>query len=118
MKTKLLTLALLTVAVTLVTGCGSFATLNDNTPHTTIKGSIAGQPFEIRNPKDTILAGLEVTASTNGAASIRIANLSTVMNTANVTATGEAQSKNTEAIFTGIHQVMQDTAALAAKARP
>lgn len=120
MKTKIksLLLGVSLVAVTLVTGCGSFATLNDNTPHTTIKGSISGQPFEIRNPKDTILTGLQVTASTNGTASITIASLTTVMKTENITATGEATAKNTEAIFTGVHQVMQDTAALAAKARP
>ena len=118
MKTKIksLILGIGMVAVTLVTGCASFATLNDNTPHTTIKGTIAGQPFSIENPKDTILAGLSVTASTNGTASINIASLTTVMNPVNTQSTGEAMANNTKEIFNGIHTVTQDLKDLAASA--
>jgi len=102
------------VATTLVVGCGALGTLNSNTPHTTIVGKIAGQPFSIENPKDTILEGLEVSAGTNGTASIKIQKLATVMNTANVTATGEAEAKIIQAGANAFEQGLNAAAKVAA----
>lgn len=113
---KIFSLSLLAAVGLSLAGCGSFGTLNSNTPHTTIKGTIAGQPFSIENPKDTILNGLLVTAGTNGYASICISNLSTVMNPANTQLTGEAMANNTKEIFSGIHTVAQDLKDMAATA--
>ena len=93
---KLLVLSSL-VPLLCATGCGALGTLNANTPHTTIKGQIAGQPFSIENPKDTVLEGLAVTASTNGTASIKIERLATVMNPVNTAATGDATAKIVDA---------------------
>jgi hypothetical protein len=114
MKTILISLALVSLV-----GCAA-PNVNDNTPHTTITGKIAGQPFSIQNPKDTILDGLSVTASTNGTASISIAHLSTVMNPTNINATGDAGEKiiaaNGAAIVNGINAAASAASQLAAEA--
>ena len=102
----------------LASGCGSLETLNANTPHTTIKGFVAGQPFSIENPKDTILEGLDVTAGTNGTACIHIGKLSTVMNVANTAATAEAQVQNTTAIFNGVNTLVDKLGAIAKQKQP
>jgi len=105
----ILTLAVLGVVAVGLTACN---TLNDQTPHTTIKGTIAGQPFSIENPKDTILNGLLVTADPSGAASISISNLSTVMKPENIQATGDAESKIVTATGQVVHQTINDAQAL------
>lgn len=85
------------LAACLAAALAGCANVNANTPHTSIRGQIAGQPFSIDNPKDTVLDDLSVSANTNGAASIHIAHLSTVMNPTVVSATGEAGAKLVEA---------------------
>lgn len=96
------------LCLALLTGCGSFATLNSNTPHTTIKwGS-----FQLENPKDTVIGSLTFEVSTNGTMSASIQNLSTVMKAENIAATGEAQSKIVEATGNVTHQTFQDVSAL------
>lgn len=113
-KNLLILAALAALAPTLV-GCAGFHTVNDNVPHTTIKGKVAGQPFELQNPKDTVLEGLEVTAGTNGAM-IKIAKLTTVMNPANTVATGEAGDKLVRATSDGVVNGFNAGANVAAKA--
>lgn len=113
---KFFSLSLLAAVGLSLAGCGSFGTLNSNTPHTTITGKICNQPFSIENPKDTILEGLTVEASTNGTARINIVKLSTVMNPVNTQSTGEAMANNTKEIFSGIHTVAQDLKDMAATA--
>ena len=113
MKTLRLCAAL--AALSVVTGCAGFHTVNDNVPHTTIKGKVAGQPFELQNPKDTVLEGLEVTAGTNGAM-IKIAKLTTVMNPANTIATGEAGDKLVKATGDSVVNGVNAGASIAAKA--
>ena len=112
MKNILLLSALCAVAVAF-TGCAAMKTVNDNTPHTTIRGSVAGQPFSIENPKDTVLDGLTVSAGTNGVAMIRVDHLSTVMNTANITATGIAGEKLVEAGADAFERGMKATGSAA-----
>ena len=102
------------LAIVALTGCAGFRTVNDNVPHTTIKGKVAGQPFELQNPKDTVLEGLEVTAGTNGAM-IKIAKLTTVMNPANTTATGDAGEKLVNATGNQIRGAIAEGIAAGAK---
>jgi hypothetical protein len=113
MKNLFICAALAVLAPTLV-GCAGFHTVNDNVPHTTIKGKVAGQPFELQNPKDTVLEGLEVTAGTNGAM-IKIAKLTTVMNPASTTATGEAGEKLIRANSEGVVNAFNAGANLGSK---
>ena len=114
MKKHLFLLAVVTALAPTLVGCAGFRTVNDNVPHTTIKGKVAGQPFELQNPKDTVLEGLEVTAGTNGAM-IRISKLTTVMNPANTVATGEAGDKIVRATSDGVVNGMNAGANIAAK---
>ena len=72
---KILLLTALCAAVITFTGCAAMKSVNDNTPHTTLTGKIAGQPFLIENPKDTALENLTVEATTNGTARIHIDKL-------------------------------------------
>lgn len=85
--------ALLLIPIIVLTGCAAqLHTLNSNTPHTTIKGNLGNQAFELENPKDTDVEGLEITVSTNGTASIKIAKLTTIMNPTNIQATGNGMA--------------------------
>ena len=102
MKTFLL------IPLVYLTGCGSFATLNENTPHTTIEYN----GFVLKNPKDTIIGQLTFEVQTNGTMSATISNLSTVMKAENIAATGEAQSKIVEATGNVTHQTFQDVTEL------
>lgn len=111
---------LLIVPILALTGCAAqLHTVNSNTPHTTIKGNIGGQSFDVENPKDTIISGLEVTVNTNGSASIKIANLSTVMNPTNTEVTGNAMAdvvrEQGTATVNAINATANATGAIAAK---
>ena len=44
-------------------------------PKTVIKGSLGGAPFAFTGPKDCTLAGMELTAGSNGVVSIKIQSL-------------------------------------------
>lgn len=112
---RIFTLAAAAALAPTLVGCAGFHTVNDNVPHTTIKGKVAGQPFELQNPKDTVLEGLEVTAGTNGAM-IKIAKLTTVMNPANTLATGEAGDKLVKATGDSVVNGVNAGASIAAKA--
>jgi len=94
---KILLLTALCAAVITFTGCAAMKSVNDNTPHTTLTGKIAGQPFLIENPKDTALENLTVEATTNGTARIHIDKLTTATNPQVVAATGIAGEKLVEA---------------------
>lgn len=98
------------VSMALLSGCAGMRSVNSNTPHTSITGTVAGQPFDIENPKDTILDGLTVTAATNGTVSIHIDHLSTVMNPTNINATGDAGEKMITATGNAISQGIQTSA--------
>lgn len=89
---RLLLLCALACTISVIGCVADKGNVNDNVPHTTISGKIMGQPFAIQNPKDTVLDGLSINATTN-TASISIAHLSTLMNPANTAATGEAGEK-------------------------
>lgn len=68
-----------------ITGCMSV-------PTTHIKGAIAGQPFDIETPKDSTLAGLDISVATN-AVHLHIDTLQARMNPDVITTTGDAQAK-------------------------
>jgi hypothetical protein len=89
-------LAGLVLALTM-TGCMSLSV-----PKTVISGNIAGQPFSITSPKDSELAGLAITVTTNGAVSIRIETLKATMNPAIISMTGDAQAKIISAVASGV----------------
>jgi hypothetical protein len=89
---KYTTILALAVLSLVLTGCNSLDTLNANTPHLSLSGKIAGQPFSLQNPKDTMIDGLNISVNTNGTASISIQHLSTVMNPTNVVDTGNAEA--------------------------
>ncbi len=60
-------------------------------PKTKITGTIAGAPFEVVSPKDSDLAGLEISADTNGTVRIRVEKLSARMNPEVITTTAAGQ---------------------------
>jgi len=62
-------------------------------PKTTIVGSIGNQPFSLSSPKDSSLAGLDITASTNGTIHLHIDTLQARMNPDVITTTGAAQAQ-------------------------
>lgn len=71
-------------------------------PYTTIKGSIAGQPFEVRSPKDSEITNLVITATSNGAVSVHIGGMKVRMNPDVISMSGEAYAKVTTAIASGV----------------
>jgi len=75
-------LLLFSVSILALTGCG----LLNPVPVTTVKGSIAGQPFYFQSPKDTTMTNLSVTVGTNGTASIQVGYISGMQNTTAITA--------------------------------
>ncbi len=80
--------------------------MNLMVPRTTIKGSIAGQPFLVSSPKDSTLQGLTVTADTNGAVSIKLQSLTATMNPEVITTTGDAQQKMIQTVIDGVIAAM------------
>lgn len=89
MKGKMKRLMTVCAALALVamTGC-----VGRVMPQTTIKGSIGGKPFSVTTPKDSELAGLEITAQTNGAVSVKLQSLKAQINPEAVATTGAAQT--------------------------
>ncbi len=71
-----------------LTGC-----IGTMVPMTTIKGSLAGQPFSIAVPKDIVMEGLTAEALQSGVVTVKISKLSATMNPAVITTTGDAQAK-------------------------
>lgn len=79
------TIASLIVLAFLCAGCLSV-------PHTTIEGSIGGQPFSLKAPKDGDLKGFDLTAETNGTVHLHIDSLAVKMNPDVISQTGAAQT--------------------------
>ena len=105
MKARLARLLLLPLC-----GC-----MNLIVPKTEISGSIGGQPFKYSGPKDQTLGSLTLTASTNGAVSITVSNLSAKMNPDVISMTSKAQVDIINALSAAIQQAMISGATSAAK---
>lgn len=71
-------------------------------PKTSITGTLGGQPFSLSSPKDSILVGLELTATTNGTMKLQIDQLECRMNPDVVSMTGQAQVNLVNAIVSGV----------------
>lgn len=85
-------------------------------PRTTISGSIGGRPFALSSPKDSTLTGLDIKAETNGAVSIHVTSLVTVMNPAVITMTGNAEAQVISAVAQGVSSALGTAAGSAAAA--
>ena len=79
---------LLATAVVALSGCS----LNKSIPHTTITGKIGNSPFSLETPKNCDLAGLDVSADTNGTVHLKLDKLTTKMDAEVITNSGQAQS--------------------------
>lgn len=91
MKTRARNYSLLAVlALVVVTGAGCMGRM---VPKTEISGTIAGQPFKFKSPKNSELRGFKVRAETNGVVCIEIESLSTKMDPEVITTTGAAQAE-------------------------
>ncbi len=109
MKFKALSLSIVTLAASLICGCVFV-------PKTKIKGSVAGQPFNIVSPKDSDLKGLEITVQTNGTCTIKIDELKARMNPDVVGATADGQAKFAESIMNGSAKISGEVTDKAMKA--
>ena len=92
-----------------VSGCSMVGSLNQNTPHLSLSGTIAGQSFTLTNPKDTTINGFSLQIATNGTVSMTISNLTTVENPTNIVDTGNGMAQvinaNGTALVNGINAV-------------
>lgn len=100
-----------------LTGC-----IGSMVPKTLVKGTIAGQPFELQSPKDSELTGLEITAQgkdtfgTTNTVTVKIQSLKATMNPAVITATADAEAKMiSTAVQAGAAVAGQAAAAAAGK---
>lgn len=92
-------IAFITLIIALLPLCGCIGNI---VPKTTISGSLGGAPFSITSPKNSELAGLEITntrSESNSVTSIKIQSLKAAMDPAVITTTGEAQAKIVTAAF-------------------
>lgn len=92
-------------SILLLSGC-----IAASVPKTVITGSIGGKPFTLSSPKDSDLAGLKITADTNGAVSITLTSLAVRMNPDVITTTGDAQVKLVNAVAAGVINGMTSVA--------
>ena len=98
------------LACVALTGCAGLMV-----PNTVITGSIGGQPFSIKAPKDASIGSLHVTAATNGTVSITISNYTAKMNPEIVTLSGEVFVKSINAIGEQVGNAAGAAAKAAAK---
>jgi len=110
---KYILLPILAAFTLVFAGCQSLDTLNANTPHLNLQGTINGQPFSLSNPKDTILDGLDISVATNGTANIHIDHLSTTENPTNIVNTGTAEANVVTATGNAIVNALQVAGAAA-----
>jgi len=108
----IITLTLGLAAAALLSGC---ALCKNPVPTTEISGTIAGQKFSISNPKDTSLANLVVTVSSNGIATLALGTLVSANNSNTVTASYNGQADVVNATGNQVQQAFLNGAALAAK---
>lgn len=88
MKNKLMLACLAGLCAVLLCGC-----VRDTVPQTQITGALAGAPFAISSPKDSVLEDLEVSAQQNGVVRIKIGRLTAKMNPEVITTTADGQAK-------------------------
>jgi len=69
MKKIFANIGLAGLAAGVFTGCALFTT---PVPQTTVKGTIAGQPFSITSPKNITIKNLSASVDTNGVANLKI----------------------------------------------
>ncbi len=107
MKTLVRQFSILSVLVLVcvcVAGAGCVAV-----PKTEISGSLAGQPFKVKAPKDVDLVDLKVKADTNGAVEISIGKLTAKMNPEVISTTAAGQA----AMISGIGAILTNVTAVA-----
>jgi hypothetical protein len=100
------------IAPLALTGC---ATGNRAVPGNHIKGSIAGQPFEIQNPKNTLMEGVSLThQSGTNSFTLRIDKLSSTNDPQVIDKAYAGQAAVTKTLFDGVNGTLEKLEKLAA----